>query len=50
MIDHLLIHCPKTRVLWELAFSLFGVIWVISLMVKETLLGWFGLIVGQKRM
>ena len=36
-VDHLLLHCVKTRVLWNLLFSLFGVAWVLSCSVKETL-------------
>ena len=48
-IDHLLLHCEKTRVLWELIFVLFGVFWVLSSLVKDTLLGWHGSFVGTKR-
>ena len=29
-MDYLLLHCSKTRVLWELLFSLFGFNWIIS--------------------
>ena len=38
-VDHLLLHCVKTWVLWNLLFSLFGVAWILSCTVKETLLG-----------
>ena len=38
-VDHLLLHCAKTRVLWNLLFSLFGVAWILLCSVKETLLG-----------
>ena len=38
-IDHILIHCVKTRVLWNFLFSLFGVLWVLSFSVGDTLLG-----------
>ena len=38
-VDHLLLHCVKTRALWNLLFSLFGVAWVLSGSVKETLIG-----------
>ena len=46
-MDHLLLHCVKTRVLWNLVFSLFGMAWVLSCSVKETLLGWHGAFVGK---
>ena len=29
MVDHLLLHCVKTWVLWNLLFSLFGVAWTL---------------------
>ena len=37
-VDHLLLHCVKTQVLWNLLLSLFGVSWTLSCTVKETLL------------
>ena len=48
-MDHLLLHCSKTRVLWELLFSLFGVNWIILGSVRDMLLGCKGTFVGKKR-
>ena len=38
-VDHILLHCAKLWVLWDLLFSLIGVSWVPSCLVKESLLG-----------
>ena len=48
-IDHLLLHCERTREMWTLLLSFFGVSWVFPFSVKETLLGWRGSFVGKKR-
>ena len=47
-IDHLLLHCEKIRVLWELFFVFFGVSLVLYLSVRDTLLGWHRFFVGKK--
>ena len=49
LINHILLHCAKTRTLWELFFTLFGVQWMLPASVRETLLGWDGSFVGKKR-
>ena len=48
-INHILINCSKVRVLWELVFTLFGVNWVLPLMVGDTLLSWLTSFVDKKR-
>ena len=37
-MEHLLLHCVRTRVLWELLFSLFGIMWGSPNTVGDTLL------------
>ena len=45
--NHILIHCSKARVLSELLFALFGVMWVLPLSANDTLLGWHKPFVGK---
>ena len=49
LLNYILIHCLKARVLWELVFAMFGVMWVLPLSARDTLLGWHGSFVGKKR-
>ena len=48
-VDHLLVHCPHTRVIWELLLAIAVVKWVFPLSVRETLLSWGDSFVGKKR-
>ena len=48
-IDHLLLHCEKTREVWNLFFTLFEVYWVFPSSVRETFLEWKWSFVGKKR-
>ena len=48
-MDHVLLHCGITKVLWDLFLSLFGVLWVFPCLVRQTLEGWRGSFVGKKR-
>ncbi|RVX11625.1 hypothetical protein CK203_015803 [Vitis vinifera] len=47
-INHILIHCPKAKVLWNLMFTMFRVNWVLQLTVKDILLGWSDSFVDKK--
>ncbi|RVX00295.1 Transposon TX1 uncharacterized 149 kDa protein [Vitis vinifera] len=38
--DHILIHCGKTRELWTMVLSSFGVVWVFPNSVRNLLLEW----------
>ena len=49
LIDHILLQCVKTRALWEMFFTIFGVHWVLPSSVSEKFLGWYGSFVGKKR-
>ena len=46
---HILLHCPKACILWQLIFVLFGVQWVMHSSMRGFLLGWGGFPVGRKR-
>ena len=48
-IDHLLIHCKFTKMLWDLILSIVGISWVFPQSVLHTLLAWQGAAVGKKR-
>ena len=48
-MDHILIHCGKTRELWTLLLSSFGVVWVFSGLVRNLLLKWKVKELGKKR-
>ena len=48
-IDHFLTHCSKSKVLWDLLFNFFNVLWILHSLVKEVLFGWHGSFVGKKR-
>ena len=48
-IDHLLLHCPVARLLWDLLLAIFGVNWVFPKSVSETLISWSGSCVGKRR-
>ena len=48
-IDHLLIHCPRAKMLWELFLAIVGSSWVFLCTVRQTLLAWQSVNVGRKR-
>ena len=47
-IDHLLIHCSRAKMLWDLILVIVDVSWV-PLTVQHSLLAWQGPKVGKKR-
>ena len=48
MVDHLLVHCSKTRMLWDLFLAIVGVSLLFILSVREILLSWRGSFVGKR--
>ena len=48
-IDHLLIHCKRVKMLWNLLLSIVGTSWVFPHLVLYTLLALQGAAVGKKR-
>ena len=48
-IEHLLIHCSKAKMLWNLFLMIVGSSWVFLLSVLHTFLAWQGAYVGKKR-
>ena len=39
-VDHILIYCNKTRMLWIVFLTSFGLVWVFSNLVRNPLLEW----------
>lgn len=48
-INHLLLHCEKTQMLWNLLLSLFGQNLVLVDVIKDTLLAWQTKVVRKQR-
>ena len=48
-LNHLLVHSPKARMLWELILAIVGFEWVFPFSVWQVLLAWQGTKVGKKR-
>ena len=46
--DHIVLHCPKARMLWQLVFYFFNVQWVMHSLVRGVLLSWGDSLVGKK--
>ena len=47
-VDHLLLHCSKARLLWDLLLAIVGVNWILPLTVREALISWSGSFMGKK--
>jgi hypothetical protein len=41
-IDHLFLHCPVPKELWDAVLHLFGLHWVMPRRAKEQIEGWYG--------
>ena len=47
-IDHLLVHCKKVRMLWDIFLLIVETSWVFPGSIIQTLLTWQGALVGKK--
>ena len=45
----MILNSTKTRVLWDLAFSLFSVSWVMPTSISDSFLGWEGSFLAKDR-
>ena len=48
-LNHLLVHCPKIRMLWELILAIVGFGWVFPFSIRQVLFARQGTKVGKKR-
>ena len=48
ILNHVLVHCSKARVLWELILAIVGFGWVFPFSVRQMILAWQGTKVGKK--
>ena len=48
-IDHLLIHCSRAKMLWDLLLAITEVNWVFPRTVRQLLIAWQSVSVGKKR-
>ena len=48
-IDHLLIHCSRAKMLWDLLLAITEANWVFPRTVRQLLLAWQSVSVGKKR-
>ena len=48
-IDHILIHCDRTRQLWTVLLTTFGLVWVFPVSVRNFLLEWKFKGLGKKK-
>ena len=47
--NHILLHCLKASILWQMVFALFHVQCVMHSFVRGVFLSWSGLSIGKKR-
>ena len=47
--DHILIHCDRTRLLWSMLLTTFGLVWVFLVSVRNPLLEWKFKVLGKKK-